>query len=76
MLLVTLKSIPGKEAEIIGMVVGRYSAISDGFDRAKEKLIEEAKSIEADAVVDIKAMSTPSEVVMLGTAIRFKEGKK
>ena len=69
-MLLTTDHMPGKKYEILGLVVGRYPAITDGFEKAKGKMVEEAEKLDADAIIDVHFASSVSEVVTYGTAVK------
>lgn len=73
MLLLTISKIEGKTVEPIGMVMGRYSAVSESFEKAQEKMVKKAEALGADAVIDVHIASSYSEVAVYGTAVKLHE---
>lgn len=69
-MLLTTDRMPGGKYKLIGLVVGRYPAITDGFEKARGKMIEEAEKLGADAIIDVHFASSASEVICYGTAVK------
>ena len=69
-MLLTTDRMPGKKYELLGLVVGRYPAITDGFEKAREKMIEEAEKMGANAIIDVRFTSSVSEVMSYGNAVK------
>ncbi len=59
------------DAQILGMVTGSYPAISDGFKKAEDKMVQSAEKMNADIVCDVHYVSSPSEVCIYGTAFKL-----
>lgn len=73
MLLLTISKIEGKTVEPIRMVMGRYSAVSESFEKAQEKMVKKAEDLGADAVIDVHIASSYSEVAVYGTAVKLHD---
>jgi len=77
MLIITSENIPGKKYEIIGFVcANRTMSIfaKTEIDKVKNKLINEAEALGADAIIAVKLFSTAnSSTAMYGTAVKFVE---
>lgn len=55
------------------MVMGRYSAVSESFEKAQEKMVKKAVDLGADAVIDVHFASSYSEVAVYGTAVKLHD---
>ena len=91
MMLVSIDSIPGKEFEVLGMAKGTIvqsknfgrdfmaglKTLVGGEIKGYTEMLNEAKSLGADAIVGIKygssaLMQGAAEIIAYGTAVRFK----
>ncbi len=75
MLVITSANILGKKYEIIGFVSANriWSIFSKTeIDKVQLKLIEQGKSIGADAIISARIFSTPNGgTAMYGTVVKF-----
>lgn len=75
MIVTTNENIPGRNYEIISFVCANrtFSVFAKTeINKVKDKLIEEAKQIGADAIVSVRVFSTPiGGTAMYGTAVKF-----
>lgn len=67
----SLKSIVG------GEIKGYVKALSDAREQAIDRMVEEAKSKDADAIVNVRfatsqVMRASAEILVYGTAVKFK----
>ena len=91
MMLVSIDSIPGKDFEALGIVKGTIvqsknfgrdfmaamKTLVGGEIKGYTEMLNEAKSLGADAIVGIKygssaLMQGAAEIIAYGTAVRFK----
>ena len=91
MMLVSIDSIPGKDFEVLGIVKGTIvqsknfgrdfmaamKTLVGGEIKGYTEMLNEAKSLGADAIVGIKygssaLMQGAAEIIAYGTAVRFK----
>ena len=91
MMLVSIDSIPGKDFEVLGIVKGTIvqsknfgrdfmaamKPLVGGEIKGYTEMLNEAKSLGADAIVGIKygssaLMQGAAEIIAYGTAVRFK----
>lgn len=68
----SLKSIIG------GEIKGYVKALSDAREQAIERMVEEAKSKETDAIVNVRfatsqVMKASAEILVYGTAVKLKK---
>lgn len=75
MLVSTTDFIPDRKYEIIGLVTGvRFMSFlaKTELSKAIDKLIEEAQSMHADAIVGLRPYTTPNgSTGVIGTAVKF-----
>lgn len=75
MIVTTNENIPGRNYEIISFVCANrtFSVFAKTeINKVKDKLIEEAKQIGADAIVSVRVFSTPTGgTAIYGTAVKF-----
>lgn len=75
MFVATVDYLPNRKYEILGIVTGNriISILSKTeFNKALEKVIDEAKSMGATGVIGIRVYSTPNgSTSVVGTAIKF-----
>ena len=86
MILVTTEGVSGKDLETLGLVKGglvggeltKYSEMMNNARAlATKRMVEEAQSLGADAVVCVRyasasIMQSAAEVMAYGTAVKFK----
>jgi len=61
-----------------GEIKGYSEMMSEARQNATDRMVEEAKSIGADAIINVRyatsnIMNTAAEVIAYGTAVRFKK---
>lgn len=68
----------GLKTIIGGEIAGYSEMMSEARQKATERMIQEAKSIGADAIVNVRystssLMASAAEIIAYGTAVRFKK---
>ena len=80
MKLLSIEYIPGVEFEALGIVKGtvvQTKNVGKDFMAGMKTLVDEAKEMNADAVIGVKygssqVMSGAAEVIAYGTAVKYK----
>ena len=67
----------GMKTLVGGEIVGYTEMLNEARQIATKRMVDEAKELEADAVIDIKygssqVMSGAAEVIAYGTAVKYK----
>jgi uncharacterized protein YbjQ (UPF0145 family) len=73
MIVVNTDFISGKELETLGLVTGKRCLDNKSAILSME---EEAESLKADAVVNVRYVSYERVVTAYGTAVKFKNGSQ
>lgn len=75
MLLVNTDYITGKKLETISYVSGSRFVMtvidSKSIDRAMQSMIEEAKGLYADAIINVRYAPSTNHAYVSGTAVKF-----
>ncbi|MDK2819928.1 MAG: selenium-binding protein [Mycoplasmataceae bacterium] len=75
MIVTTTDNIPGKTYEIISFISSNRTMsifAKTEIDKVKNKLIDEASAMGADAIVGVRIFATPNGgTAMYGTAVKF-----
>lgn len=75
MLVVTTENIPGKSYAVLGLVSSNRTMsifAKTEIAKAEIKLVDEARSMGADAIVCVRIFTTPNAgTAMYGTAVKF-----
>ena len=71
----------GMKTLVGGEIVGYTEMLNEARQIAVKRLVDEAKDLGADAVIDVKygssqVMSGAAEVIAYGTAVKILEGEK
>ncbi|MBQ7078553.1 MAG: YbjQ family protein [Fibrobacter sp.] len=68
----------GLKTIIGGEIAGYSEMMSEARQKATERMIQEAKSIGADAIINVRystssLMASAAEIIAYGTAVRYKK---
>ena len=71
----------GMKTLVGGEIVGYTEMLNEARQIAVKRMVDEAKALGADAVIDVKygssqVMSGAAEVIAYGTAVKILEGEK